>query len=102
MNSSKIDRILSRNPIAARYYRGVYPFEKIPAIGRYPEAFLVLNADKYYEKGRHWLAVFIQDRHTIDFFDSYGYSLDAFGIDARPCFKVLPQMFVATIAFISL
>lgn len=80
MNSSDIHKILSRDPICARYYAGVFPSDRIPCIGQFPAA-IVLNTDKHDEKGTHWLAVYIQDKKTIEFFDSYGLPPNAYGKD---------------------
>lgn len=80
MNSSEIHNILSRDPISARYFAGVFPSDKIPAIKQFPST-MVLNTDKHDEKGTHWLAVYIQDNNTLEFFDSYGLPPEAYGKD---------------------
>lgn len=80
MNSSQIHTILSRDPVSARYFEGVFPSDKIPTIRKFPCA-LVLNTDKHDEKGTHWLAVYIQDKRTIEFFDSFGLPPEVYGED---------------------
>ncbi|GFT67257.1 uncharacterized protein NPIL_535271 [Nephila pilipes] len=35
-------------------------------------AALVINTDPHDKEGSHWLAMYIQDEKTIEFFDSYG------------------------------
>lgn len=80
MNSSQIHKILSRDPISSRHYAGVYPSDKIPIIHKFPSA-IVLNTGKHYERGTHWLAVYIQDKKTIEFFDSYGLPPEFYGED---------------------
>lgn len=59
---------------------GVFPSDKIPDIRKFPCA-LVLNTDKHDEKGSHWLAVYIQDQRTLEFFDSFGLPPDVYGED---------------------
>ena len=80
MNSSQIHAILSRDPASARYFEGVFPSDKIPVARKFPCA-LVLNTDKHDEKGTHWLAVYIQDKETLEFFDSYGLPPETYGED---------------------
>lgn len=80
MNSSQIHNILFREPASARYFAGVFPSDKIPVIRKFP-CTMVINTDKHDEKGTHWLAVYIQDKKNIDFFDSYGLPPEAYGED---------------------
>lgn len=80
MNSSTIHKILSRDPYTARYFGGVYPSDKIPEVHRTPAAF-VINTDKHNEPGTHWIALFIEDKKTLEFFDSYGLSPGVYGND---------------------
>lgn len=80
MNSLQIHTILSRDPASVRYFAGVFPSDKIPTLRNFPCAFVV-NTDKHHEKGSHWLAIYIQDKKTIEFFDSYGLSPETYGED---------------------
>lgn len=80
MNSSQIHKILTRDPISTRFFIGVYPSDLIPVIRKFPSS-LVLNTDKHDEGGSHWLAVYIQDEETLDFFDSFGLPPEAYGED---------------------
>jgi hypothetical protein len=80
MNSSEIYNILSRDPISARYFTGVFPSDKAPHITQFPTT-LVLNTDKHDEKGAHWLAIYIQDNSTVEFFYSYGLPPETYGKD---------------------
>lgn len=78
MNSYSILKILSREHQTAKYFVGVFPSDKIPHIKTFPAA-LVINADKHTERGSHWLAIFIEDQETLEFFDSYGLPPDNYG-----------------------
>ncbi|GFU88482.1 uncharacterized protein TNCV_3354211 [Trichonephila clavipes] len=64
-----ISKILSKE--APRDFLGVYPSDKIPKVKK--KAALVVNTDPHDEEGSHWLAMYIQDEKTIEFFDSYGF-----------------------------
>ncbi|XP_035211047.1 proteasome subunit beta type-5-like [Stegodyphus dumicola] len=80
MNSSEIHHILSRDPVSLRCYAGVFPCDKIPVIQNFPCA-LVLNTDKHDKEGTHWLAVYVINKQTLEFFDSYGLPPEAYGED---------------------
>ncbi len=68
MNSSVLHKILSRDSCTIRYFAGVYPSDQIPECLISPAAFVV-NTDKHYEQGiSHWLAFFMEDDKTVEFF----------------------------------
>jgi hypothetical protein len=91
MNSTDIHKILSRDPYTAKYYLGVFPCDKIPAIEQFPSA-MVINTDKHDEKGTHWLAIYIQSNYTLEFFDSYGLPPEAYGKDITKFLKKYPNI----------
>lgn len=80
MNNLNIYKILSRDPHTSKYFVGVFPSDKIPRITEFPAA-LVINTDKHTEEGSHWLAIFIVNHQTLEFFDSYGFPPDKYGED---------------------
>ena len=73
MEGKDIDRILSRDIMAKRLYRGVYPVDGLPLEKtiRTPACFIV-NTDKASGPGEHWQAVYIGADRKGEFFDSYG------------------------------
>jgi len=77
MNSSDINKILSRDPHTARYFVGVFPSDKIPFLEK--AAVMVVNTDTQDKPGRHWLALFVRDKNTLEFFDSYGLPPASYG-----------------------
>ena len=91
MNSAQIHKILSRDPVCARYFSGVFPCDKIPAIQKFPSV-MVVNTDKHNEKGTHWLAVYIQDKKTLEFFYSYGFPPVTYGEDITRFVKMYPRI----------
>ena len=91
MNSSQIYKILSRDPASARSFAGVFPSDKIPIIQNFPCS-IVLNTDKHDEKGTHWLAVYIQDKRNLEFFDSFGLPPQAYGEDISKFVENYPRI----------
>lgn len=64
-----------REPSTASYFRGVFPADRIPStVGAF-----IVNTDPQSEAGTHWLAFFIDNEETLEFFDSYGRSPEFFG-----------------------
>ncbi|KMQ82166.1 hypothetical protein RF55_23931 [Lasius niger] len=91
MNSSEIHNVLSRDPHTCRYYVGVFPSDKIPDIAKFPAA-MVINTDKHHEKGSHWLALYIENPKTLDFFDSFGLPPDIYGEDISRFVKTYEEV----------
>ena len=79
MNSSDIYKILSRDVYTARYFRGVFPADKIPALTA--SSGLVANTEGHMDVGSHWIAMFVHHPQTLEFFDSYGLPPSAYGQD---------------------
>lgn len=74
MDSIQITRALKRDPMTRRAFIGVFACDKLPkTISKYP-ACLVVNTDFYGNEGKHWLAMYIPDPGTLEFFDSFGRS----------------------------
>ncbi|GFV05732.1 uncharacterized protein TNCV_2450601 [Trichonephila clavipes] len=78
MYASQIHRILSRDRDASRYFIGVFPSDEIPLPKE--RATLVVNTDTRDQEGSHWLAMYIKDKDTLEFFDSYGLPPEMYGV----------------------
>ncbi|GFU90556.1 uncharacterized protein TNCV_2574891 [Trichonephila clavipes] len=78
MYASQIHRILSRDRDASRYFIGVFPSDEIPLPKE--RAILVANTDTRDQEGSHWLAMYIKDKNTLEFFDSYGFPPEMYGV----------------------
>ena len=59
---------------------GVFPFDVQPIITCYP-ASLVFNTDPYGKNGQHWVAIYVDENKNSEFFDSFGLSPAAYGLD---------------------
>lgn len=78
MNSAEIYRILSRDPVTSRYFVGVFPSDRIPEVKDTPAA-MVINNEEHFKSGAHWLAVYINENETCEFFDSFALPPAAYG-----------------------
>ncbi|GFS54245.1 uncharacterized protein TNCV_2527631 [Trichonephila clavipes] len=88
MFTSQISKILSKE--APRDFLGVYPSDKIPKVKK--KAALVVNTDPHDEEGSHWLAMYIQDEKTIEFFDSYGFPPSVYEPHISQYVKLFPNV----------
>jgi len=78
MNTIQLTHILSSDPYASKYFGGVFPSNHSPlTIYKAPLCFII-NTDPSFKSGRHWLALYINEKKNIEFFDSYGNSIDKY------------------------
>jgi len=68
MNTIQIHKLLTKY---VNYFQGVYPLDLLPSTLIKP-AITVINLDKYYMPGSHWLAVCFSDSGYAEYFDSHG------------------------------
>lgn len=71
MYASQINKILFRDQYASRSFVGVFPADQLPPIQR--ETAMIVNTDAHDKEGTHWLAMYVQDEDTLEFFDSFGF-----------------------------
>lgn len=73
MNNFQIDKILGRNKSTAPYYLGCFPSDKLDRVpSKYFPLSFVVNFDPSWEKGSHWVAIFAESPHSVDYYDSLG------------------------------
>src|SRR5215469_3120914 len=68
MNTTQIRKVLSKH---VEYFQGVYPIDILPSTLTKP-SIIVINLDKHYMPGSHWVAVCFADSGYAEYFDSYG------------------------------
>jgi len=68
MNSIHIHKVLTK-PV--KYFQGVYPIDILPSTLIKP-SIIVINLDKDYMPGSHWVAVCFPDSGCAEYFDSCG------------------------------
>ncbi|GFQ66106.1 uncharacterized protein TNCT_138811 [Trichonephila clavata] len=78
MYASQIHRILSRDRYASRYFIGVFPSDEIPPPKECTTLFI--NTETRDQEGSHWLAMHIKDKKTLEFFYSYGFPPEMYGV----------------------
>ena len=73
MNNHQIDKILNRNPLTKKYYKGCVPSDRIPYTYKYGFPYcLCVNTDPSYKDGQHWVAFFIISPTKVEYYDSLG------------------------------
>ena len=68
MNTIQINKVLTKH---VKYFQGVYPIDLLPSTLVKP-SIIVINLDKHYMPGSHWVAVCFSDSGYAEYFDSYG------------------------------
>lgn len=77
MNAGEIADALKKNPQTQKYFKGVFPSDKLPLHEKddksQPQCF-VANLDKSTEPGSHWVCMILNrcDNQANVYFDSYG------------------------------
>jgi len=66
MNFIQIHKVLTKH---AKYFQVVYPIELLPSTHTKP-LIIVINLDKHYMPGSHWVAVCFSDSGCAEYFDS--------------------------------
>lgn len=73
MQGYDIDRILRRDVFAKKYFRGVYPVDKLPIHENFERpACFVINTDPASRPGEHWVSLYLDEAGKGEFFDSFG------------------------------
>lgn len=68
MNTVQIYNILSKH---VKYFQGVYPIDLLPSTFIKP-SIIIINLDKHYMPGSHWVAVCFSDSGYAEYFDTFG------------------------------
>lgn len=68
------------DPILASIRRGVFPSDKVPVVNKYPSA-LIANTDPHNQPRTHWIAMYFVTPDESEFFDSYGFPPETYGMD---------------------
>ena len=68
MNTLQINGVLIKH---VKYFQGVYPTDLLPITLLKP-SIIVINLDKHYIPGSHWVALYFSDTGCTEYFDSYG------------------------------
>ena len=71
MNSIQLSQVLKRNWFTRPWFKGVFSADQLRSFHTYPHCF-VANTDVSAEPGKHWVAFYIQNPTTVEYFDSLG------------------------------
>lgn len=71
MNTIQLTKDMIRNKRTKKYFRGVFPCDKLPKRFKRP-ALIIANTDASTESGRHWVAFYIPIKGPSEYFDSVG------------------------------
>ena len=72
MNGREITLVLTADPHASRYFRGVFPKDQLPRHISGKPACYVINTDSSRGPGEHWVAVWLHHDGRSEYFDSFG------------------------------
>ena len=68
MNTTQISKVLTKH---IEYFQGVYRIGLLPSTLIKP-SIIVINLDKLYMPGSHWVALCFSESGNAEYFDSYG------------------------------
>jgi hypothetical protein len=71
MNTIEISNILHRNKYTRDYFRGVHSSNTIVPHNTFPYG-IIVNTDKAGERGTHWVAIYVHNNDSAEYFDSFG------------------------------
>jgi len=78
MNSIQIYKVLTKR---VKYFQGVYPIDLLLSTLIKP-SIIVINLDKHFMLGSHWVDACFSDSGNAEYFDSYGLPLFKYEIMA--------------------
>ena len=71
MNSIQISKLMNQDEFIRKRFKGVYPLDLIPENLPYP-SIIVVNQDRSYQVGSHWIVIHHNEKGKPDHFDSLG------------------------------
>lgn len=80
MNSYQLTLAMLKNQFTKKYFIGVFARDELPLKVKFPSCFIV-NTHNRNQFGEHWLAFFIDQDGSVEFFDSYGFSPKFYNLD---------------------
>ena len=72
MNTQEINKILQRCHMTSAQYVGCVPSDRIPRLSMPLPHCMVVNVDSSSMPGSHWVAIYVQSLHEVEYFDSLG------------------------------
>nr|DAC81359.1 TPA_asm: adenain [Nephila orb-weaver spider adintovirus] len=70
MDGMQMYTVLSQEKTTSPYFQGVYSRDTLPPLQENMCA--IVNSDDSSQPGTHWLALFVNDKRELEFYDSFG------------------------------
>ena len=70
MDTIQIERILKNHSYTKKIFKGFYPKDMLPTV-EHPGSYVV-NTDPSSESEEHWVAMYLKNDGSGEYFDSYG------------------------------
>ncbi|GFV85002.1 uncharacterized protein TNCV_838761 [Trichonephila clavipes] len=70
MDGMQMYTVLSQEKTTSPYFQGVYSRDTLPPLEENMCA--IVNSDDSSQPGTHWLALFVNDKRELEFYDSFG------------------------------
>ncbi|GFT78278.1 hypothetical protein TNCV_4451401 [Trichonephila clavipes] len=70
MDGMQMYTVLSQEKTTSPYFQGVYSRDMLPSLQENMCA--IVNSDDSSQPGTHWLALFVNDKRELEFYDSFG------------------------------
>jgi hypothetical protein len=78
MDTVQLTQALLQDRYSKQCFGGVHPSNHLPQeIAKTPLC-IIVNTDPSYKPGTHWLALYIDEKCKVEFFDSYGRTVDKY------------------------
>jgi hypothetical protein len=68
VNTRDIERFINRPRVCHALFQGVFSADTLPCKPR----LLICNTDPSHRPGEHWIAIFVDENHRGEYFDSFG------------------------------
>ena len=75
MNTSQLQCCIECSLSLKKYIAGVFAADELPSKLKYGSGFIA-NTDKHNKPGRHWCSFYFPKTGVVEYFDSYGKSID--------------------------
>ncbi|GFW54278.1 hypothetical protein TNCV_1560561 [Trichonephila clavipes] len=69
MDGMQMYIVLSQEKTTSPYFQGVYSRDTLPPLQENMCA--IVNSDDSSQPGTHWLALFVNDKRELEFYDSF-------------------------------
>lgn len=87
MNTGQLKCVISCDQNMKETIIGVYDTNNIPTTLPSPPFGLIVNTDPKQRIRRHWVAFFVEEKDTVEFYDSYGASPADYSIHLKVFMK---------------